>query len=68
MAIKIIFLLLVIVSLMITGCTKEKIDCEKLVENKCLEHQDVCGLCPKTVVSSYAGCHSKEFCKNVQME
>jgi len=62
MNVKIIFLLLVVASLIITGCAKEKVDCEKLDENKCLERQDACGLCQNTTVSSYLSCHSKEFC------
>jgi len=39
--------------------------CEKLNEVECIKHQDACSLCGETLISSYAGCHSIEFCKNV---
>ena len=62
------FFLIIIILIIITGCTKEKIDCDKLDENKCLEYKEKCELCPKTMVSSYISCHSKEFCKNIPFE
>jgi uncharacterized protein YceK len=32
------------------------------------QEQNVCEICGVTKVSSYASCHSKEFCKNTPME
>lgn len=48
--------------------TKIKIDCEKLDDEECLKHQDVCQLCPAKMVSSYMSCHSIDFCRNVPIE
>ena len=42
--------------------------CEKLNEVQCIEHQDACSFCGETVISSYAGCHSIEFCNNASSQ
>jgi len=42
--------------------------CEKLNEVQYIEHQDACSLCGETVISSYAGCHSIEFCNNASSQ
>ena len=60
--------LLLVTTIIHSGCSTDKIDCEKLDETQCLENQDACSLCPKRVVSSTISCHSIEFCKNIPLE
>ena len=63
----IIFIAFVICLLFLAGCAKTaeikntSDFCEKLNETKCLDNQDRCALC-STGFSSYAGCHTREFC------
>ncbi len=64
----IIIMLLLMTTIILSGCSNENIDCEKLDETQCLEHQDICSLCPEKVISSYASCHSIEFCQNIPLE
>jgi len=42
--------------------------CENLNEIECIENQDACSLCAETLVSSYIGCHSTDFCKNISTQ
>lgn len=59
-----ILLLLIIASIALTGCNQEEIlSCESLTANECLEHQDRCQIWTETITSSFAGCHSIEFCQ-----
>ncbi len=32
------------------------------------QENNICEICSTSIVSSYASCHSKEFCKNIPME
>lgn len=41
-----------------------QVDCEKLNVNQCLEYNLECSICGESITSSFAGCHSREFCQN----
>ncbi len=62
--------------LLLSGCSSEtKIkDTEKYCTSfgemcsQDSQKQDICEVCGVTKASSYASCHSKEFCQNTPME
>ena len=60
--------LLLIATMLISGCSTDKMDCEKLDITQCLEHQDICSLCPERLISSHVSCRSIEFCQNIPIE
>jgi len=68
------FLLLVSLMIMFSGCTQKQLIkdpeayCSSLNDEACFENQDKCTVCGESQISSYASCHSIEFCKNIPME
>ncbi len=64
----IVIMLLLVTTIIFSGCSTEKIDCEKLDETQCLKYQDICSICGENSASSYASCHSIEFCQNIPLE
>lgn len=65
-------IVLIIVALLLVGFiltnNPEGVECAKLSETECLKHQNICSLCPEEIISSYASCHTIEFCKNIPFE
>lgn len=69
-------LILVSIILLLSGCSSKTE--AKNIEKHCTsfgemcsqdsQDKNLCEICGVTKASSYASCHSKEFCKNTPME
>jgi len=62
-------LLLTSLLLLISGCAPSAENLEAYCNaSAACGDESQCQFCGETKVSSYAGCHSKEFCENTPME
>ena len=59
-------LFLLIATVFITGCTKEKkvINCEELNATQCNKYAEQCKVCPDFINSENENCHAVAFCRN----
>lgn len=67
-------LILTSIIILLSGCSTKTENkdfeayCSSLSQKVCFQNEDNCEFCGDTKISSYASCHSKNFCKNTPME